>query len=302
MTQVETDSQNPEDLRIVLVDKNGQPLEVSPSTKDGASDIFDGLRRVLVASVGNELFIVNPFITEQAEQSSEPKEDKPKIELPKYYPEIPETDELERQRVEATERLAVPLGIDRNQFLAKLPGRFPERNRDNERYALNIPLISLDLTPFGISWYDATSAALFYDPDNPEVTLKPYIYEGLRNVETWKDPRRGVRPFPQVPHSVWMQDGSRYKGMEPRDVRSSLERVERGADHWKGMSETLLRPDKIKAMPWDVIGGHLKLSELEPGGVPYVRWRAGPRFDAHSDGSALPEFRALVCGSEYIVA
>lgn len=75
-----------------------------------------------------------------------------RVEPPQYYPAIPLPDELERQRVETTERIAVPLGIDRNKFLAKLPTKFPDRPLDYDRLCLNIPLIDPNLTSFGFTW------------------------------------------------------------------------------------------------------------------------------------------------------
>lgn len=236
-------------------------------------------------------------ITESAESQRQ-------VEPPKYYPAISEADELERQREEATERIAVPLGIDRNKFLAKLPVRFPDRPAIYEERALTVPLISPDLTPFGLTWLQVTEDVNFYDPNDPVSTLKAYIWIELRNMtnkgelKIWRDPRRGVRPFPQVPHGVWIQDGSRYVDRKPVDVRGKLHKLERAGDHWKGTGLSVLRPDMVKTMRWDLIGGQV--------GSDYalcVRWSGDrPRFSCRWAGRAVPLFRALVCGSEFTVA
>ena len=227
------------------------------------------------------------------------------IELPKYYPEISLADELDRQRQESTERVAVPLGIDRATFQVKLPSKWPERGKNYDEYALKVPLISLDLTPFGFSWLQVTEAALYYDPENPNEVIKPFIWDELRKTDNgkdrlrvWRDPRKGIEPFPQVPHAVWIQDGTRYAaGQSPRDVRRNLNVVERAGDHFKGTSLNLLRPDMFKNMWWYFVGG-----QLGSGGVPYGYWDSGPGFGASWDADPYDGFRPLVSGSEYSVA
>lgn len=156
-------------------------------------------------------------ITEQPEPAGVQIE----VKLPKFYPEISWADELDRQREELTERVAVPLGIDRIKFLAELPSRFPERTGGFDKLALTVPLISPDLTSFGFSWLQVTEPALFYYPNNPQEVIKAFIWSDLKNaanenkLKVWKDPRRGVKPFPQAPHAVLIQDGSRYINRKP---------------------------------------------------------------------------------------
>lgn len=223
-----------------------------------------------------------------------------KVKPPQYYPAIPLPDELERQRVEATERIAVPLGIARNKFLAKLPARFPEKPSD-EILCLNIPLIDPNLTSFGLNWLQVVEGTLFYNPNDPEHVLKAYVWSELKNrigeLKVWKDPRRGVEPFPQVPHAVWIQDGSRYVNKRPKDVRKQLQEVERVGDHWKGLGLSVLRPDMIQTMWWDLIGGQVGSDNM-----PSVYWDDAPGFGYGWDAGADPGYRALVCGSEYTVA
>lgn len=224
-----------------------------------------------------------------------------RIEPPQYYPAIPLPDELERQREEATERIAVPLGIDRNKFLAKLPTRFPDRKSAYDRFCLNIPLIDPNLTSFGLSWLQAVEGTLFYNPNHPEQTLKAYVWSELKNrigeLKVWRDPRRGVEPFPEVPHAVWIQDGSRYVNGKPKDVRKQLQKIGRAGDHWKGLGLSVLRPDMVQTMWWDLIGGQVASDY-----VPYVRWDDAPKFRYGRDDNAVPGYRALVCGSEYTEA
>ncbi len=290
MTEFGFGFQNLEDLKVVLVDKDNNTVKVQPSAKPGATDRLTVVKAALAAGLKSGLLETSPFILPSKQ-----------IKLPQYYPAISLDGELERQREEAANRIAVPLGINRNKFLAALPGRFPDRGAKYDEYALHIPLIAVDTTPFGKDWFEMTEAVLYYDPDNPEVTLKPYIYSGLRDVKVWKDPRREVKPFPQASHSVWVQDGTRYKevnGLTPRDIRKKLENIERASDHWKGTSLTVLRPDLVKPMPWDLIGGELGSDDL-----PDVHWFDDqPGFHYYWDGYANPHFRALVSGSEFVVA
>lgn len=301
MAGTEQGSQNPEDLRIVVV-REGQLLEVTPSAQDGSSGVLSRLRQTLITGINSGLLVTNPFINVESAKKSDKQAP---VKAPQYYPDLSEEGELERQRVEAADRVAVPLGIDRNKYLAKLPTRFPKRGEDYDRLALNVPLIDVNTSTFGFSWYETAQAALFYDPDNPEKVLRAYVYPGLKNVQDWKDPRKGVEPFPNVPHSVWIQDGTRYRevnGLTPRMIRGQLEIVERAGNHWKGLSQAVLRPDMIKGKPWDLIGGHLKVRGFGPDYLPYVGWLAEPWFNDVSDDYANPYFQALVSGSEYIAA
>lgn len=224
-----------------------------------------------------------------------------RVERPQYYPAIPLPDELARQRVEATERIAVPLGIDRNKFQALLPARFPDRPSDYDRLCLNIPLISPNLTSFGFTWLKVVEGTNFYSLNSPEHILKADIWTELENrigeLKVWKDPRRNVKPFPEVPHAVWIQDGTRYVNEQPRNVRNKLRQLERAGDHWKGLGLSVLRPDMIQTMWWDLIGGQVGSDH-----VPYVSWSVTPRFDYYWGDNARPKYRALVCGSEYTVA
>lgn len=73
--------------------------------------------------------------------------------------------------------------------------------------------------------------------------------------------------------------------------------MERTGDHFKGTGLALLRPDMIRTMWWDLIGGLLGSD-----GVPYVYWNVVPVFYYHWDDDAGPGCRTLVCGSEYTVA
>lgn len=221
-----------------------------------------------------------------------------------FYPQIPLADELERQRIELTNRVAVPLGIDRNKFLATLPTRFPERLSGYDNLHLTVPLISPDLTSWGFNWLQVVEATLFYNPNNPAENLTPYIWSDLRKVanegslKVWKDSRRGVSAFPAAPHAVWIQDGTRYVNRKPKDVRKELQKAERAGDHSKGLGLSLLRPDMIQIMYWDLIGG-----QVSSDSVPCVRWDVDrPEFNYSFDDNASPRFRALVCGSEYSVA
>ncbi|MBI2022209.1 hypothetical protein HYS93_05030 [Candidatus Daviesbacteria bacterium] len=292
--------------RIILVGEDNGLVELKPSANLGASRLLAGIRATLVAGVESGLLESNPFFVPQPEVAltaqqelveSLSSERASRVEPPKFYPEISLEDELERQRVELVERMAVPLGIDKDQFLAKLPTRFPERGANYDELALNVPLIVPDLTSFGVNWFQMTVSSLFYDPDGLDTVLEPYISSGLKNIEVWQDPRKVVKPFPQVPHAVWVQDGSRYVNRKSRDVRKELKREERAGDQFKGVGLALLRPDMVKTMYWDLIGGILGFD-----GVPFVDWLGRPLFDCHFVGHANPGFRALVCGSEFSVA
>lgn len=259
---------------------------------------FRGERGDITYRLGTDQALSAVVETKEASQSDSAQR---KAEPPKYFPEVPLEDELERQRVEATERIAVPLGIDRNKFLAQLPARFPDRASNYDKLCLNVPLIIPNLTPFGFTWLQVTESANFYNPNDPEQTLKAYIWAELKNrigeLKAWKDPRRGVEPFPEVPHAIWIQDGSRYFNQKPIDVRKALQKVERAGDHWKGTGLSVLRPDMIQTMWWDLIGG-----QVGSGGVPCVGWVGAPRFDYGWGDFAGPRYWALVCGSEYTVA
>lgn len=96
---------------------------------------------------------------------------------------------------------------------------------------------------------------------------------------------------------MWIQDGTRYVGEEPRNVRKKLEKLERAGDHWKGLGLSVLRPDMIQTMWWDLIGGKVGSAR-----VPDVRWGGRPKFPSHWVDDAHPGFRALVSGSEFTVA
>lgn len=224
----------------------------------------------------------------------------------KYYPEIPLGDELDRQREELAERVAVPLAIDRNKFLSMLPTAFPNRPQVYNDLALTIPVISVNVTPFGVNWSQLIEATLYngLNLNNPESTLEFHyksLRESLTDFKVWEDPRRGVQPFPEVPHAVWIQDGSRYISRKPNDVRNELQEFERAGDHLKGISITLLRPDMVQNMWWDLVGSKLELKSYNY--LPYVRWYvAKPWFGYRWDGYTIPDHRALVCGKDFTAA
>lgn len=285
--------------RLILVNKDGA-VELTGNTNEGGT-LLDGVRAVLNAGRNSRLLKASPFdvVSLVREQRKSTKLPAP----PQYYPVIPLADEMERQRFEATERVAVPLGIDRNKFQAELPTRFPVRPPEYDALCLIVPLLDLDLTSFGVTWLRMTEAALCYDPNNPETVLKAYIWDELRKMSqrgelrVWQDPRENVQPFPEVPHAVWIQDGTRHIGRKPIDVRGELHQLERAGDHFKGTSLAVLRPDMVIKNPWDLIGG-----QVESDYVPYVRWDDGPWFSFGRDDVAYPGCRALVCGSEFVVA
>lgn len=288
-----------EQSRLILVGRDGVVVELTGTTNEGET-LLDGVRTVLVAGRNSRLLTATPLDSTSLVQGEGPK--KLPI-LPKYYPEIPLADELERQRFEATERIAVPLGIDRNLFQTSLPTRFPDRPAEYDNLRLSIPLIDCNPTIFGVTWLQMTEAALCYNPNNPETVLKAYIWDELRKISqkgelrVWQDPRENITPFPEVPHAVWIQDGTRHIGRKPIDVRRQLHQLERAGNHFKSTSQVVLRPDMVIKNPWDVIGGQVGVVNL-----PCVYWFGGPRFLFGRDGIAFPEYRAFVCGSEFTVA
>ncbi len=256
--------------------------ELADSTNPDDEDVANLLSIALKIRDGQDII----YALKEQEGS-----DHSKIQTPKYYPELSLEDELERQRVEITNRVAVPLGMDRNVCLSSLPTRFPDRPAVYNKLHLTTPLIVPQFESLGFSWLQVVEGLNFY------------VYSGLKDaanngqLNLWKDQRRGAKPFPKAPYTVWVQDGSRYVNRKPVDVRKELEREERAGNHWQGLALAMLRPDMLQNKYWDLIGG-----SVGSGSVPSVYWGGQPEFGCDWVDGADPGFRSLVCGSEFIVA
>lgn len=202
---------------------------------------------------------------------------------PKYYPDIPENEEYDRQAGEVV-NFADKLGINETSCLKMLPTRFSRKQKVYDELHITRPL----LTPkFAIPWIEAVDKAGFLVSD--------YLRLHINEMETWKDPR--YETVPKLPKTVRIQDGTQFKDGKPVDVRSELQNNNKyqkllAGENWVGFYLALLRPDMVENMGWDIIG-----ASVGSDSVLYLRrWFDQPRFNAHFDDGALPGFRALVRG------
>lgn len=202
---------------------------------------------------------------------------------PKYYPEIPENEEYDRQAGLAV-NFADKLGINETACLKLLPPRFSRKLKVYDDLYVTRPL----LTPrFPVSWIEAVDAAGFGVSD--------YLREHLGAMEDWKDPRE--QTVPKLPRAVWIQDGTQFKYRKPVDVRSELQNNNKyqkllAGEKWVSFNLALLRADMVANMGWDVIG-----TSVGAGSVLYLGgWGDRLRFGCNWVDFAGPGFRALVRG------
>lgn len=213
------------------------------------------------------------------------------LETQKVSPEIPLRRELKRQISVIIKRVIKPLELDEQKALEQLSASFPERQSFHDKFRLTIPLLVPQFE--GVSWLSAVKAARFSVSD----FLREMI--NIDQVHPWQDPRRV--DVPNIPHGIWVQDGTLFVNRRAKDVRKELENKDYkdllAGTLWDGFALALLRPDMVMYKGWDLIG-----DSVGSGHIPYLtylsRWLVRLGFGAHWDGYpyAYSDYRAFVCG------
>lgn len=202
----------------------------------------------------------------------------------KRYPEISLPEEYQRQSLILAGRFAVRLGMSEEEYIATLP-QFPEKPSNYSALGLNVPIIVETRIP----WMEAAELS--------GILVTDYLRERVSagEVSEWEDDKFKM---PQVPFSVWAQDGTKFVNRKPSDVRKELLSKKENRDYRAGRildSITIwdVRPDMV-AMYWDIIG-----NKVGSGSVPYLDlWDVRPELRADRVDFAGPDFRALVLGRE----
>lgn len=160
-------------------------------------------------------------------------------ELEKANPEFSFAEEHKRQSLILANCFAKKLGMTKEEYIASLP-QFPARPKTYTDLGLTLPLIVETRLPWRVAAEISRIGIEWISKDDDKI-------------KDWDSYNMPVAPF-----SAWVQDGTKFSSMRPKEVREKLSLPEyreyRCGRLFDAISFVNIYPKMASKLHWDIIG------------------------------------------------